>query len=130
MFDDELMKIETPENSVTVNLNDPKLANESAILVEVKSKSDPKVKSEQHLIKKLSPAEKERVTLSYETIKNEVAEETALNKFILAGFYEENKLFIDAITAYEQAIKMAPEVPTYKDAYDEFLLRNKLKMPK
>jgi len=45
-------------------------------------------------------------------------------------FYEENKLFIDAITCYEQAIKMDPENPTYKDAYEEFLLRNKLKNPK
>ena len=45
----------------------------------------------------------------------------------MAGFYEENKLYIDAITAYEEAIKMAPDVTTYKDAYDEFLLRNKLK---
>ena len=56
--------------------------------------------------------------------------ETALNKFIMAGFYEENKLLIDAITAYEQAIKLAPDVPTYKEAYEEFLLRNKLKTQK
>jgi cytochrome c-type biogenesis protein CcmH/NrfG len=48
----------------------------------------------------------------------------------LAGFYEENKLFIDAITAYEQAIKLAPDVPTYQEAYEEFLLRNKLKNQK
>ncbi|MCA6432246.1 MAG: hypothetical protein IM574_01445 [Cytophagales bacterium] len=61
---------------------------------------------------------------------SDMKEETALNKFILAGFYEENKLFIDAITAYEQAIKLAPDVPTYREAYEEFLLRNKLKNPK
>src|SRR4051812_45612077 len=54
MFDDELMKIETAEASVQIDLNDPKFANESAILIEVKSKADPKSKSEQHLIKKLS----------------------------------------------------------------------------
>ncbi|HNP94596.1 MAG TPA: hypothetical protein PKJ63_03175 [Cyclobacteriaceae bacterium] len=127
MFDDELMKVETPETSVEVNLADPKFANESAILIEVKSKADPKVKSEQHLIKKLSAAEKEKVTKALGEIQGQVTEETALNKFIMAGFYEENKLYIDAITAYEEAIKMAPDVTTYKDAYDEFLLRNKLK---
>ena len=45
----------------------------------------------------------------------------------MASFYEQNKLYIDAITAYEKAIKLAPDVPTYKDTYEEFLLRNKLK---
>jgi cytochrome c-type biogenesis protein CcmH/NrfG len=57
----------------------------------------------------------------------DIQQETALNKFIMAGFYEENKLFVDAIGAYEEAIKLAPDVPTYKEAYEEYLLRNKLK---
>ncbi|MCB0493785.1 MAG: hypothetical protein KDC93_15375 [Cyclobacteriaceae bacterium] len=130
MFDDELMKVETPETSIEVNLADPKLTNESAILIEVRSKADPNVKSEQHLIKKLSAAEQERVTKALSEIKGVVGEETALNKFIMAGFYEENKLYVDAITAYEEAIKMAPDVASYKEAYDEFLLRNKLKEQK
>ncbi len=130
MFDEELSKIETPETTVQVDLSDPKFANESAILVEVRSKADAKSKSEQHLIKKLSPGR-------YETIKKQLAEttadmkeETAFDKYLLAGFYEQNKLFIDAITCYEMAIKMDPENPTYKDGYEEFLLRNKLKAAK
>ncbi len=130
MFDDELMKAETPETTIQIDLNDPKFANETAILIEVKSKTDSKSKSEQHLIKKLSQADHDRVKKSLAEITGEVQEETALNKFILAGFYEENKLFIDAITSYEQAIKMAPDVPSYQEAYDEFLLRNKFKLPK
>jgi tetratricopeptide (TPR) repeat protein len=68
-------------------------------------------------------------------IKTELAEfdlteENALNKFILAGFYEEHKLIIDAIAAYEDAVRLAPDVDSYKEAYEEFLLRNKLKEPK
>ena len=57
----------------------------------------------------------------------EVAEQTALNKFILAGFYEENFLFIDAVAAYEEAIRLAPEVVDYKEAYDDFLIRHGMK---
>jgi cytochrome c-type biogenesis protein CcmH/NrfG len=53
-----------------------------------------------------------------------------LNKLVLASFFEQNKLLIDAITAYEQAMKLAPDDPTYKDYYEEFLLRNKLKETK
>jgi cytochrome c-type biogenesis protein CcmH/NrfG len=59
----------------------------------------------------------------------EVSEQNALNKYIMAGFYEEHNLFIDAIAAYEEAIKLAPDVPTYQEGYEEFLLRHGLKQP-
>ena len=127
MFDDELAQIETPETSFQVDLVDPKFAKENALLMEVKSKSDPTQVSKQHLIKKLAPAEQESVKKSLNEIMGEVQEPTALNKFILAGFYEENNLFIDAISAYEEAIKLAPDVATYKDAYDDFLIRHGIK---
>jgi hypothetical protein len=127
MFDDELARLETPENSIEIDLSDPKYAGENAILVEVSSKADPKQTSKQHLIKKLTPADQEKVKVSLGEIMGEVSEQTALNKFILAGFYESNNLFIDAISAYEEAIKLDPETPSYKEAYEEFLLRHGLK---
>ena len=127
MFDDELAKIETPESSLQVDLNDPKYASENAILVEVALKSDLKQVSKQHLVKKLLPAEQEKVKKSLNEFFGEVQESTALNKLLLAGLYEQNNLYIDAIAAYEAAVKLAPDVPTYKESYDEFLLRVGLK---
>jgi hypothetical protein len=127
MFEDQLTKAETPETSLQIDLSDPRFDNVSAILVEVSSKADPKQVSKQHMIKKLAPVEQEKVKKSLSEIIGEVTDQTALNKFILAGFYEENNLFIDAIAAYEEAVKLAPDVPSYKEAYEEFLLRHGLK---
>jgi len=127
MFDDELAKFETTETNFKIDLADAKYAKENAILVEVKSKADPKMVSKQHLIKRLAPAEQASVKKSLGEISGDVAEQTALNKLILASFYEENNLLIDAITAYEEAIKIAPDVPSFKEAYDEFLLRHGMK---
>lgn len=127
MFDDVLAKIETPETSLEIDLTDAKYANENAILVEIAAKADPKQVSKQHLIKKLAAPDQEKIKKSLNEIMGDVAENTALNKFILAGFYEENNLFIDAISAYEDAVKLAPDVPSYKEAYEEFLLRHGLK---
>ncbi len=127
LFEEEVMTIETPEKSVKIDLADPKLAAESNLLVEVYSKADKKVASKQHMIKRMSPAEKENIKKSLGEIIGEVNEPTALNKLLLAGFYEENNLIIDAIAAYEEAIQLAPDVPTFKEAYDEFLLRQNLK---
>jgi hypothetical protein len=127
MFDDELAKYETPETSLVVNLAAPELANESAILVEVTSKADAKTKSPQKLIKKLSPAQSDKVKKELADMGPEItASESALNEYILAGFYEEKKLYIDAISAFEAAIKIEP---AYKEYYEDFLLRNNLKQP-
>ena len=127
MFDEELSTIETPETSAQVNLTAPEFANESAILVEVRSKADSKSKSEQHLIKKMSPAQQEKIKKEISEFGPAIAEPAAINKYVLAGFYENHKLFIDAITAYEEAIKIEP---SYKEQYEDFLLRNRLKLPK
>jgi hypothetical protein len=126
MFDDVLHRVETPETSITLDLEDKRLATENAILIEVSAKDDPQLISEQHLIKKLAPAQHDAVKMQLNAILSEMREETALSKLILAGFYEEHELLIDAIASYEGAIKLAPDVPEFKDAYDEFLLRNAL----
>ena len=127
MFGDELKKIETADNNVAIDLDDKSFANEDNIIVKVISKRDPQKSSGEYTLKKLSNADKERIKSSFNEIKSDVSDETAFNKFLLAGFYEKNNLFIDAITAYEEAIKLAPDVPQYKIDYTEFLIRNGIK---
>lgn len=127
MFDDELAKLTTSQTTIQIDLADPKYAGENAIFIEVASQADPKQGSKRHLIKKLAPSEQEKIKVNLNEIMGEVSEQTALNKLILAGFFEEQNLFIDAISAYEDAIKLAPDVPSYKEAYEEFLLRHGLK---
>jgi hypothetical protein len=126
LFEEEIMKIETAEKNVKIDLADPKLAGEPNLLVEVYSKADKKVASKQHMIKKLGAVEKENIKKSLSEI-GDMTEPTALNNLILAGFYEDKNLIIDAIAAYEEAIQLAPDVPTFKEAYHEFLLRQNLK---
>jgi hypothetical protein len=124
MFDDVLDRFDTAEKRFTVDFS--RFPSQNALIVQVHSKSSAKEASKDHLIKKLSPAEQERIRKSLEAISQELNEPTALNKLILAGFYEEHKLLIDAITAYEEAIRLAPDVPSYQEAYDDFLVRNNI----
>ena len=125
MFEDELLKTETNETSYALDLGSAGFSRENAILVEVSSKADPKMISKRHMIKRLSPAEIQEVTTALAEIRESVAEETALNKVFLAGFYENHHLLIDAIGAYEEALKLEPEA--YRETYEDFLLRNNLK---
>jgi hypothetical protein len=125
-FEDELLKLETNEPSVQIDLA-PFYAKEDAILIDVKAKNDPKAHSKQYTIRKLSKSEHERVQKLVAEVSDATQEETALNHYLMAGFYEENKLLVDAISAYETAIKLAPEVDMFKEAYQEFLIRNGMK---
>ncbi len=127
MFDDELNKLETADNNITIDLNDHNFDNEDNIIVEVYSKSNKNKVSDKYTLKKLSKADKERIKTSLNEIANQTADENALNKLVIAGFYEQNNLLIDANTAYQEAIKLAPDVPQYKEVYNDFLLRNALK---
>jgi hypothetical protein len=127
MFDEELALYETEQAGMQLDLNDAKFSKENAIILEVSSKSNPNQKSKRHMIKKLAAAEQVGIRNSLTEINVDVKDETALSDFILAGFFEQNKLYIDAIAAYEDAIRLAPDVPTYQDSYSAFLDRNGLK---
>lgn len=129
-MEDEIMKMETPETSMKIDLSDPKLAKVTNFLVHVSSKADSKVKSEGHAVKRLPAAEQDKVKKDFADISSDVKEETAFSKFMLAGFYEQHGLLIDALTAYEEAVKMAPDVETFVEAKNEFLYRNKLAVQK
>lgn len=125
MFDDVLERFETPEKKFVVDFS--RFPKQNALIVQVHSKSSAKEASKDHLIKRLAPAEEENIRKTLEIISPELSEPTALNKLILAGFFEENRLLIDAITAYEEAIALAPDVSSYQEAYDDFLLRNNIR---
>lgn len=127
MFEDVLTKKETPGNSFEIDLRESKYATETAILIEVSLKANPKQISKRHLLKKLSTAEVEKISAALEEMSPQLSERNAMNELFLAGFYEQNELLIDAIYAYQQAIRLQPDVPTFKESYEEFLQRNKLK---
>jgi len=129
LFGDLIMEQETSTQQIVLDLSNPKLASEQDIMVKVRSKSEARSSSREYIIHKMKDANQVQKIRS-ELSEFDLSEENALNKFILAGFYEEHKLFIDAIAAYEDAIRLAPDVDSYKEAYEEFLLRNKLKEPK
>lgn len=129
LFDDELDRVEVAGNSVNIKLDDQNFSNEDNIIVEVASASSKNKISDRYTLKKLSRADKERIKNALSEIETPTSEPTALNKLLIAGFYEQSNLLIDAGTAYLEAIKFAPDVPQYQDAYNDFLLRNALKKP-
>ena len=127
MFEDDLDRLETSESSVAINLTSKNFTNEDNIIVEVSSVTNKNKISNKYTLKKLSKADKARIKTELEKIASTTSEQNALNKLLLAAFYEENNLLIDAGTAYAEAIQLAPDVPQYKEDYEAFLFRNGMK---
>jgi len=127
MFGDELDRFEASDTTLVIDLSGPKLTDEDNILVEVSSKNDKEKVSQTFMLKKLSSADKDRIKSSLANIATQTSEQTALNNLFLASFFEDNKLLIDAATAYQEAIKLAPNVPYFQEAFNAFLTRNGLK---
>ncbi len=132
MFGDELKKVEVAVPSVSIDLSEPSFENEDNIVVRVFSKTDKTKASpeDEYTIKRISKADRERIKASINELSGAVSEATAVNKVILAGFYESNNLLIDAATAYEEAIKLAPDVPEIQEAYRAFLIVHEMKIVK
>jgi hypothetical protein len=127
MFDEVLFKTETPEHGINVKISDPKFAGEAAILIGIQSKSTGEKEDKSYLVKKLSQSENDKIKSGYTELSKELDSNTAFGNLFLAGFYEQNRLIVDAIVAYKRAITLAPDDPSYKEYYLEFLYRNKLK---
>jgi hypothetical protein len=124
VFEEELFQVETPETSVTIDLKDPRFPNDQAYLFVVQPKQDAKNTSGQHMIKKLNPKDQDTIKNGLTEFMADVDEANAIGKIYKASFFEKNNLIIDAITAYDEAVKLEP---SYQEQYDEFLLRHKLK---
>lgn len=125
IFGDDLLTTESTTNTITINLADPKFASEDNIIVEVYPKNQPAKKPDPpFIIKKLSPADKERIKALVKEVSTEISGNNSLSKLVLAGFYEQNKLLIDAGTAYQEAILLSPDVEQFREDYKNFLLRH------
>ena len=127
MFGDELEKLEVQDTTVFINLAGSKFSNEDNILVEISSKAEPKKVSEPIMLKRLSTGDKKRINSTLADISKHTSEKTALNQLVLASFYENHGLLIDAATAYQTAISLAPTVAQYRTEYARFIARNGMK---
>jgi hypothetical protein len=129
LFGDELDRLETSENHIIVKLGNAQFQHEDNILVSIVPVNEPAKVSEEFTLKRASKADKERIKVLLAEASPLVEEGSALSKLLLARYFEENGLLIDAATNYQQAVLAEPAVDSYKQYYEAFLVRNGLKEP-
>lgn len=109
---------------LSLDISTLNLAEENCYYWYVSSKLNPKIKSEEYCIYKLSKNSLAAVRDTLSVLKKDFgSSNTALNSLILASFYEKNNLLNEAMVSYKDAIKKAPQVDEYKKSYALFLIR-------
>lgn len=126
IFDDEIFSTETTDTSIKINFDDANLVNETVITFEVKSKDNDEIKSSIYGIKRISADNAKTINENLEMLKAEISDDSSLNKLIYASFFEENNLLLDALTKYEEAIALSPDVEDFEIMYKKFLINNGL----
>jgi hypothetical protein len=129
-FDFEVFSTTTNDTLLNVDLSEPKFQNQEVLFASVVSTKTPAVKSKDFLLRRMDAGERAGIEVLLKEMKDPLGEETAVQKYILAGFFEEHKLYYDAASAFLQAITLAPDVTAYRQAYEYFLLRNGMKNPR
>jgi hypothetical protein len=128
IFDEVLYTTEQTTNSISLDLSKYNFGKEKNLFIQVLSKEYPeKVRSEKLNLKALDSKVEADVAKQVQELKAEQKEETALNKYVLANFYAEKGLTINAVEQFEAAIAMEPEVEDFKASYGEYLVATDIK---
>ncbi len=127
MYDQEIEERVTNKNSLELNLNDPKLKDQCLIIVNVKSKDHGDIRSREYGIKKMSGEESDKINKELTALKAVTNENNSINNLLIASFFEEQDLLIDAMTYYNIAMQKSSDTGSLKILYDGFLVRNGLK---
>lgn len=123
MFDEVVFTTETKDTTVKVDLTKGDLGDENRVKFKVVAKNAeerlwPGDKDVSFHIDETKGLEKRKTEFL-----SEVKEETALNYLIKAKFYESESMFMEAIDAYDKAIKLEPKVEEFKALKHEYLLK-------
>lgn len=122
-----LLEVNTNEPRVLLSLDHPKLANKRILLYQVEAVvNQERIKSEELAITKLRTNEEKAILAEMSQLPQEP---TALNKLILARFFEDKGLIANALTAYDEAVALQPTIQ-YQQYYAAFLDGYQLSSPK
>ena len=126
MFDEVLLTQETSKPQIKIDLNAKELADEKLVIIKVAVKDNPALASDNYGIKKITAPKAKTIDSDLKSLKASFQEDSGLNKLILASFYEDHNLLVDALANYEEALQINPNVEEYKIAYERFVTRHNL----
>lgn len=124
MFDEVIGEFETDKNHLLVDLGDDTFHEHKLISVQVTTNGNSNLKSQKYSIQRIEEGELGVYSIEHNELRASLQDESPMSELIMAEFYEQHKLLLDASTSYEKAIIYSPNVEYFQEAYREYLMRN------
>ena len=123
LFEDEVFNKVTKENQMDLDFTGIEMNPEDAFLLVITDKSNSQKSSA--VIELNVPVQEElsRLTKEIEDLKKANGGETALDNMVLATYFDQNGMYLNAIPYFQKAIEMEPDVKEYKTIYNRFLAK-------
>jgi hypothetical protein len=125
-FDKEIASKKVSGNYLDFDLNDLVLIRDNYYILNISIEDNPIIKSEEFAFQLLSEAKTNEIKNEVAMLKQELNTESSLaDRIILASYYEEKELFIEAKQEYEHTIPEAIDIQDYQNIYNAFLYKYK-----
>jgi len=124
IFEDVIRIFDTEKPYFELDFNDEAIKGKSIVIINVSLKNDIETASGDYAIQRIDETDAE-ISSKLKELESVLDPESPFSHLIIAEFFEQNELLLDALTRYEYAIRQNPGVDYFNDAYLEFLMRNK-----
>ena len=123
MFEELLTTVESSESHVWVDLDQEMFKGKDLVTVTVTLSMDENVTSGTYSMQRMSESDAAAFYGEYSELVQSL-ENSPFSHLILAEFFEQNGLLLDALTSYEKAVSQSNGLDYFKNAYAGFLMRN------
>jgi len=126
-LDDVIITQAVSGNRYILDLNNAKLQDEKIIIINITARDKAEIRSPDFGIKRLDLNERKSVGNEFKSLKMVANADNVVDKLLIASFFEENHLILDALTYYNEALAITPDPDGFNILYNNFLARNGLK---
>ncbi len=114
-------------NGTQYDLDLDEFKHEKIFVLNIRAQKLAELRSPDFGIKRLSTADRTTIEAEFSNISKGAKSENVLDKLLIASFFEENNLLVDAMMYYNEALAICPDPDGFNKLYNNFLVRNELK---
>ncbi|MCC2545822.1 hypothetical protein LJY25_05155 [Hymenobacter sp. BT175] len=122
-YDEVVSTLEAPKSEIAVPLKSLPGKGEQVYFLTVRAKNKPTLYSAPLLLKVVPEAEAQTMQQELAQLHTGAEESRALNALVEATYLEEHQLYLDALLAYQQAVRLEPEVTEYQTLLKQYRQR-------
>lgn len=121
LYDEIILETKTRKPIISLNFSDEKLKDRDMVIISISTNGGG---SNDYSITKVTRDRPGAFVEEIGELWAALDSGSAFDNLVLAEFYEQNNLLLDATTCYEKAMVIEPDVQYFKAIYLEFLMRN------